>query len=292
MRRCWPSRGGEVIAAAGGAADGDRQARGSGWSPTEEATIGGTDAARDAAEAAERRPARGPPRPLDRLLLDRHRRLARRRASCARSSPPATSASRARCRRSRSPSRSRTWSAACSPTRRSRRRSSRSSPSSSRSGNKREAFRLASTLIFMVALILGALTALFILLAPVVCPSSRPATRASCSTSRSSLSQLLFPILVLLGMTGMVVGVLNSYDRFGAFAISPLFWNIAIIAVLVGLAPGLPRGRRDLRLRDRRSSSAPSSSSRSRPSTCATRRSGSRRVVRLAHDRPCGASCC
>ncbi len=56
------------------------------------------------------------------------------------------------------------------------------------------------------------------------------------------LSQLLFPILVLLGMTGMVVGVLNSYDRFGAFAISPLFWNIAIIAVLVGLAPVFPEG--------------------------------------------------
>ena len=40
----------------------------------------------------------------------------------------------------------------------------------------------------------------------------------------------------------MVVGILNSYDRFGAFAISPLFWNIAIIAVLVGLAPAFPEG--------------------------------------------------
>ena len=35
----------------------------------------------------------------------------------------------------------------------------------------------------------------------------------------------------------MVVGVLNSYDRFGAFAISPFFWNVAIIAVLVALVP-------------------------------------------------------
>ena len=74
----------------------------------------------------------------------------------ARSSPRATSASAARCRRSRSPSRSRTWSAACSPTRRSRRRSCRSSPSTSSAGNKREAFRLASTLIFLVTLVLTA----------------------------------------------------------------------------------------------------------------------------------------
>src|SRR4051794_11604528 len=37
-------------------------------------------------------------------------------------------------------------------------------------GNKREAFRLASTLIFLVTLVLGALTALFILIAPVLMP--------------------------------------------------------------------------------------------------------------------------
>ena len=52
-----------------------------------------------------------------------------------------------------------------------------------------------------------------------------------------TLSQILFPILVMLGATGMVVGILNSYDRFGAFAISPFFWNVAIIVVLVGMAP-------------------------------------------------------
>ena len=57
-----------------------------------------------------------------------------------------------------------------------------------------------------------------------------------------SLAQLLFPILVMLGVSGVVVGVLNSYNRFGVFAIAPLFWNVAIIAVLVGLAPAFPEG--------------------------------------------------
>ncbi len=109
-------------------------------------------------------------------------------------------------------------------------------------GDKKGAFKLASTLIFMVALILGALTALFILLAPVVMELFAPGYSGELLDLTVMLSQLLFPILVLLGMTGMVVGVLNSYDRFGAFAISPLFWNIAIIAVLVGLAPVMPEG--------------------------------------------------
>jgi len=38
----------------------------------------------------------------------------------------------------------------------------------------------------------------------------------------------------------MIVGILNSYDRFGVFAISPFFWNLAIIAVMVGLVPAFP----------------------------------------------------
>ncbi len=102
-------------------------------------------------------------------------------------------------------------------------------------GNKREAFRLASTLIFLVTLILTALTALFILIAPVLMPLFVGSDVPQGLTV--SLAQLLFPILVMLGTTGMVVGILNSYDRFGALAISPFFWNVAIIAVLIALAP-------------------------------------------------------
>jgi putative peptidoglycan lipid II flippase len=109
-------------------------------------------------------------------------------------------------------------------------------------GDRREAFKLASTMIFVVALILGALTALFILLAPSVMEVFAPGYEGELLDLTVMLSQLLFPILVLLGLSGMVVGVLNSYDRFGAFAISPFFWNVAIIAVLVGLAPAFPEG--------------------------------------------------
>ena len=58
-----------------------------------------------------------------------------------------------------------------------------------------------------------------------------------------TLSQVLFPILILLGVSGVVVGILNSYDRFGAFAISPLFWNLTIIVVLVVARAAVPRRR-------------------------------------------------
>jgi len=101
----------------------------------------------------------------------------------------------------------------------------------------KEAFRLASTMLLLVTMVLGAVTALFVLLAPVIMPLFAPGFEGEIVDLTVSLSQVLFPILVLLGISGIVVGILNSYDRFGAFAISPLFWNLTIILVLVVLEP-------------------------------------------------------
>ena len=103
--------------------------------------------------------------------------------------------------------------------------------------NYREAFRLASTLLLLITLVLGAITALFVLLAPVIMPVFAPGFEGQLLDLTVTLSQVLFPILILLGISGVVVGILNSYDRFGAFAISPLFWNLTIIVVTVLLAP-------------------------------------------------------
>ena len=65
-----------------------------------------------------------------------------------------------------------------------------------------------------------------------------------------TLSQILFPIVVLLGLFGIVAGILNSYDQFSVPALTPVFWNLAII---VGLVIGVPRAdtdeRQALRLR-------------------------------------------
>jgi putative peptidoglycan lipid II flippase len=107
-------------------------------------------------------------------------------------------------------------------------------------GQRREAFRLASTLIFLVICVLGLITALFILGAPLLMQLFAPGFEGEVLDLTVSLSRVLFPILVLLGVSGLVVGVLNSYDRFGVFAIAPFFWNVAIITVLVGLAPAFP----------------------------------------------------
>jgi len=104
-------------------------------------------------------------------------------------------------------------------------------------GKVKEAFRMASTMLLLVTMVLGAITAFFILFAGLIMPLFAPGFSGETESLMIVLSQIIFPILVLLGITGVVVGILNSYDRFGAFAISPLFWNLTIITVVVATVP-------------------------------------------------------
>src|SRR3954449_4176195 len=103
-------------------------------------------------------------------------------------------------------------------------------------GDRKRAWRVASTIFWLVLLVLGGLTALFILIAPLLIkPFGDPGGDFDLAVG---LSRVLFPIVVLLGVSGVIVGVLNSYDQFTVPALSPVFWNLAIIA---GLVLGVPK---------------------------------------------------
>jgi putative peptidoglycan lipid II flippase len=100
-------------------------------------------------------------------------------------------------------------------------------------GEKKRAWRVASTLFWLMLLGLTALSALFILVAPlVISPFHAPDQDLA-----AGLARVLFPLVALLGVSGIVVGILNSYDHFTVPALSPVFWNVAII---LGLALGVP----------------------------------------------------
>ena len=103
-------------------------------------------------------------------------------------------------------------------------------------GDRKRAWRVASTIFWLVLLVLGGLTALFILAAPLLMrPFGDPGGDLDLAVG---LSRVLFPIVVLLGLSGVIVGILNTYDQFTVPALTPVFWNLAIIA---GLALGVPR---------------------------------------------------
>src|SRR5947209_6851060 len=105
-------------------------------------------------------------------------------------------------------------------------------------GKRREAFRLASTLLFLIVAILGAITLFFILAAGVVMPLfTGDQFTAQLDQLTVGLSRVLFPIVLLLGVNGLVVGILNAYEHFSIPAIAPLVWNIVILVVLVITRP-------------------------------------------------------
>ncbi len=103
-------------------------------------------------------------------------------------------------------------------------------------GERKRAWRVASSLFWLMLLGLGGLTALLIVLAPwILVPFGNPGGDRPLAVV---LARILFPIVALLGVSGIVVGILNSYEHFSVPALTPVFWNLAIIA---GLAIGVPQ---------------------------------------------------
>jgi putative peptidoglycan lipid II flippase len=105
-------------------------------------------------------------------------------------------------------------------------------------GRRKEAFRLASSLFWILLIVLGAVTAFFILAAGLIMPLFTGNTFSSPLNALTvGLSQILFPVVLILGLNGLLVGVLQSYDHFTIPAISPAVWNVVIIVLLVVLRP-------------------------------------------------------
>ena len=102
-------------------------------------------------------------------------------------------------------------------------------------GDRERAWRVASTLFWVFLLGLGALTGLFMLLAPWVMRAF--GLGGELEDLATNLSRVLFPIVLLMGVSGIVVGILNSYEEFSVPAMTPVLWNLAIIAALVVFVP-------------------------------------------------------
>jgi putative peptidoglycan lipid II flippase len=106
-------------------------------------------------------------------------------------------------------------------------------------GKRREAFHVASSLFFLILLVLGVVTALFVLLAEPIMSVFAPGfdDDPAVRDLTVGLAQLMFPIVVMLALSGLIVGILNSFEHFTVPALAPVAWNLVIIAALVGLTP-------------------------------------------------------
>jgi putative peptidoglycan lipid II flippase len=100
-------------------------------------------------------------------------------------------------------------------------------------GRRREAFRLASELFWLILVVLGALTIFWLGVADLIVPLFTGTLSPSATALTVGLSKVLFPVVLLLSLTGLWVGILQSYDQFTIPALAPAVWNVVIIVLLV-----------------------------------------------------------
>src|SRR3954454_7586120 len=108
-------------------------------------------------------------------------------------------------------------------------------------GERKEAFRVASSLFLLIGMVLGVITIVFIVAARPIMSVFAPgfSDNPQLADLTVTLSRLMFPIVLFLALSGVVVGMLNSFEHFSVPAIAPVFWNLVIIGALVGLTPVL-----------------------------------------------------
>jgi putative peptidoglycan lipid II flippase len=95
-----------------------------------------------------------------------------------------------------------------------------------------EARRLVMTLAALFSLVIGLITLVAILIAPWVMPAIG-GFEGEAADKLVLYTQIMFPIVPLLALTGLVMAVLQIGGKFGVTAFAPVLWNVLIIAVLV-----------------------------------------------------------
>lgn len=107
--------------------------------------------------------------------------------------------------------------------------------------SRAEAKDLARAIFTILLLILSAITLLGILLAPVIVRIIAPGfiTDPEKYGLTISLTRIMFPYLLFIGVAALAMGILNSLRSFLAPALSPVMFNVAIILSVFILSPGL-----------------------------------------------------
>jgi putative peptidoglycan lipid II flippase len=102
-------------------------------------------------------------------------------------------------------------------------------------GRKRDAFGLASAVFWIITVALGGVTVLWMFTAGHIVPLFTGDFHEATIKLTVGLSRVLFPVVLLLSLTGLLVGILQAYDEFSIAALAPAVWNLVILALLVAL---------------------------------------------------------
>jgi putative peptidoglycan lipid II flippase len=108
-------------------------------------------------------------------------------------------------------------------------------------GGHAEARAVGASAARFLALALVAISAAGILLAPGLVRLITPGFSAAKLDLTITLTRLMFPYLVAVGMMSLAMGILNACGSFAAPALAPAVFNLAMIGSLLALAPLIQR---------------------------------------------------
>lgn len=104
-------------------------------------------------------------------------------------------------------------------------------------GDDEEADRIAGAVASLLALIVSVIIALGILFAPMVVELVVGGFTGDKLALTIRLTRILFPGAGIFVLSAWCLGILNSHRRFFLSYVAPVFWNIAMIAALLGFGP-------------------------------------------------------
>lgn len=100
---------------------------------------------------------------------------------------------------------------------------------------RERAWRVAGAVCGVLVAVLGPLTVLAMVAAPwIVTPFLDQNFSPADVELTIGLARLLMPIVLILALSGVVVGILNVHGRFGVAALAPVAWNAIILLSLAG----------------------------------------------------------
>jgi len=101
-------------------------------------------------------------------------------------------------------------------------------------GRRAEAWMVARTIILLASLILGGISLLGMAFAPQVISLVAPGFKNADTIALAvDLTRIMFLSVVVLGVAGVFMGILNTLDQFTLPALAPIVWNVVIIGSLV-----------------------------------------------------------
>lgn len=94
---------------------------------------------------------------------------------------------------------------------------------------KKEAWRLARTMLSMGIVMLSAISLLLFIFAPLLVKVIVFGYDAEKQAAIVELTRIMLLSPIILGMSGIIGGILNSFKKFFFYSLAPIFYNVGII---------------------------------------------------------------